>query len=385
VKRAPLYVAAAGALALTGSATASEPPQKVVLPGPVPYATPIPPLVGRTALTQIYLAPRLRVSSDQRVVVGIDGDGRPVALRVRQRLIVHGKGDYQLAIGGPIEDVRAAPGSESDPGLRADQLLWAGFSPARKVLSAEVTLQTAAAAKYLPLRVRLERSGDRVVLTVRNVTVAPGTVYAGTVRAPEIARLLDDTRRAALAGVRLTGAYATFLGQPRLRNGVPIEAPLLVKGELRLPGGQPVAFTRTLGAGSPLSFQVEARGGGTPKLELEARPVPVLRQLRPPGAASWRAALRRRKLPAAELLERLMETRLRLVRADQYQAFLADPDADGRTRAVYEFRTVAARAPRAAPSDDRSGGGGGNALLVALGVVGAVALAGGGLVLWAHN
>ena len=59
--------------------------------------------------------------------------------------------------------------------------------------------------------------------------------------------------------------------------------------------------------------------------------------------------------------------------------------ADGRTRAVYEFRTVAARAPSAAPAGDRSGGGGGNALLVGLGVVGAVALAGGGLVLWAHS
>ena len=377
-------VAAAG-LALAGTASAAQPPQKFVLPGPVPYATAVPPLAGRTALPQIYIAPRLHVSSDQRVVVGVDAEGRPAAVRVRQRLVVHGKGDYQLAIGGPIEDVAVAPGSESEPGLRADQLLWAGFSPQRKVLSADVTLRAADAVKYLPLRLRLERAGDRVVLTVINATVTPQAVYAGKARAPELARLLDDTRRAALAGVRLTGAYATFFSQPRIRANVLIEAPLRVEGELRLPEAEPVVFARTLGDGSPLRFQVEARGGGKPKLELEARPVPVLRQLRPPGGHTWRAALRRRKLPADELLARLMETRLRLVRADQFQTFLADPDADGRTRAVYEFRTVAARAPRAALGDEPDGGGGGNALLVALVVVGSVALAGGGLVLWAHS
>jgi hypothetical protein len=381
--RRTAFVAAAG-LALTGTASAAQPPQKFVLPGPVPYATAVPPLAGKTALPQIYIAPRLRVSSDQRVVVGVDAEGRPAAVRVRQRLVVHGKGDYQLAIGGPIEDVAAAPDSESEPGLRADQLLWAGFSPQRKVLSADVTLRAADAVKYLPLRLRLERAGDRVVLTVTNTTATPQAVYAGKARAPELAGLLDDTRRAALAGVRLTGAYATFFSQPRIGRNAPIEAPLRVEGELRLPGAEPVAFARTLGDGSPLRFQVEARGGGTPKLELEARPVPVLRQLHPPGAPTWRAALRRRKLPADELLERLMETRLRLVRADQFQTFLADPDADGRARAVYEFRTAAVRAakPRAAVDD---GGGGTSALLVVLAVAGSLALAAGGVVLWAHS
>ena len=383
-RRAPLFAVVAAALAPAGTASAAPPAQKFVLPGPVPYATPLPPLIGRTALSQMYLAPRLRVASDQRVIVGVDSEGRPAALRVRQRLVVHGKGDYQLAISGPIADVTTAPGSESQPGLRTDQLLWAGFSPGRKVLAADVTLREAAATKYLPLRVRVERTGDRVVLTVTNVTATAQAIYAAPARASEVARLLDDTRRAALAGVRLTGTYVTFFGQPRIRRRVPIEAPLRVEGELRLPGAQPVAFNRTLGDGSPLRFQVEARGGGTPNVELEARPVPALRQLRPPGAPTWRAALRRRKLAAPDLLERLMETRLRLVRADQYQTYLADPDADGRVRAVYELRTVATRASKPTFSGD-GGGGGTSALLIALVAVGSVALAGGGLVLWAHS
>ena len=385
MRRAPIYAAGVAALSLAGSAGAAQPPQKVVLPGPVPYATSVPPLAGNTALPQIYLAPLVHVSSDQRVLVGVDGRGQPVAVRVRQRLVVQGKGDYQVAIGGPIEDVRAAPGSESEPGLRVDQLLWAGFSPRRKVLAADVRLRTAPAAEFLPLRVRLKRAGDRVVLTLTNVTAAPQPVYAGRARPTELGRLLDDTRRAALAGVRLTGAYATFLGQPRVELNVPIEAPLHVEGRLRLSGGHPVAFRRTLGDGLPLSFRVEARGDGKPSLELEVRPAPALRELRPPGARTWRTAIRRRKLPAPELLERLWKSRLRLVRADQFQAFLADPDADGRTRALYEYRTVAARAARPTPVKDGAGGGGSSALLVALVVVGSVAVVGGGLVLWAHS
>jgi len=76
---------------------------------------------------------------------------------------------------------------------------------------------------------------------------------------------------------------------------------------------------------------------------------------------------------------------MRLVRADQFQAFLADPDADGRARAVYEYDTVAPRAPQhtAVPALDR--GGGTDVLLVVLIVAGSVVAAGGGLVLWAHS
>ena len=94
----------------------------------------------------------------------------PAQIRVRQRLLVRGKGDYQLAIGGPIDDALPAPGSQSTPGLRTDQLLWAGFSPGRKVLAADVLLRPRAAAQYLPVRLRLQGEGDRTVLTVKNAT-----------------------------------------------------------------------------------------------------------------------------------------------------------------------------------------------------------------------
>lgn len=374
------------ALALPAAA-ASQQRQQVVLPGPVPYPTPVPPLVGKTALPQIYLGPALHIGSNELVKVGVGPDGRPARVRVRQRLLIRGQGDYQLAISGPIDDVRAAPGTQSSPGLRSDQLLWAGFSPGRKVLAADAFLRARDAAPYLPLRLRLERDGDRARLTVANATVVPQQVYTGKVPLPELARLLDETRRASLTGVRLKGTFANFIGEVRtLKQPVRIAAPIRVRGELTLPGHEPVSFDRTLGDGQPLSFQVEARGQGVPKVRLQARPAPVVRELRPPGASTWAAALSRRPQPADEVVHRLMTTRMQMVRSDQFQSFLADPDADGRARSVYEYETVALKAHRAAAapaSQDESGGS--DALLVALAVIGSVVVAGGGLVAWAHS
>jgi hypothetical protein len=380
-----LLAFAALALALPAAAW-SERRQQVVLPGPVPYPTPVPPLVGKTALPQLYIAPALHIGSDEVVTVGVGPDAQPAHVRVRQRLLIDGQGDYQLAISGPIEDVRAAPGTQSSPGLRSDQLLWAGFSPGRKVLAADAFLRARDAAPYLPLRLHLDREGDRAVLTVANATVVPQQVYSGKVQLPELGRLLDDTRRASLTGVRLKGTFANFVGEVRtLKRPVKIAAPLRVQGELTLPGQAPVSFDRTLGDGQPLSFQVEARGQGVPKIHLQARPAPVVRELRPPGASTWVAALSRKPQPVADVVHRLMTTRLQLVRADQYRSFLADPDSDGRARSVYEYETVAIKQHRVAAASAPQDDGGSDALLIVLVVIGSVAVAGGGLVAWAHS
>ena len=385
-RRARVLIAFAALTLALPAAAASERRQQVVLPGPVPYPTPVPPLIGKTALPQIYIAPALHIGSDELVNVGVGPDGRPARVRVRQRLLIRGQGDYQLAISGPIDDVRAAPGTQSSPGLRSDQLLWAGFSPGRKVLAADAFLRARDAAPYLPLRVRLGRNGDRAVLTVTNATAVPQQVYTGKVQLPELARLLDETRRASLAGVRLKGTFANFIGEVRtLKRPVRIAAPLRVQGELTLPGQAPVSFDRTLGDGQPLSFQVEARGQGMPKVHLQARPAPVVRKLRPPGASTWAAALSRRPPPVDEIVHRLMTTRMQIVRADQFQSFLADPDADGRARSVYEYETVAVKPHRVAAASASPDGEGSDALLIVLAVIGSVALAGGGLVAWAHS
>jgi hypothetical protein len=80
-----------------------------------------------------------------------------------------------------------------------------------------------------------------------------------------------------------------------------------------------------------------------------------------------------------------MTTRLQIVRADQFQSFLADPDADGRARSVYEYETVAVKPHRVAAASAPQDDSGSDALLVALAVIGSVVVAGGGLVVWAHS
>jgi hypothetical protein len=386
--RRALLGAVAAALCAAATSAAAPPSQDVVLPGPVPYPTPNPPLAGKTAITGGFTRYVFHIGNNERVFVGVDETGSPTSVRVRQRLDVGGRGDYQFAISAPIEDVLRGPGSDSEPGLRADQVLWAGFSPGRKVLAADVTLRPGEAAQYLPVRLGLEHTGDGVTLTVTNATVTPELEYAGTTRSRQIASLLDRTRRTARAGERLIAGYATFYGQVRQRaRKAQIEAPLRLEGELRAGSGKPVRFSGMLGDGEPLALQVHARGEGTPHVKLTATPVPVERLLRPPGGApTWTAASRRRALPGPFLLTRLLQSRMRLVRADQYQSFLANPDADGRSRSVYVYET--AKTPRqqvaAAPSGDDEGGGGGP-LVILLAIGGAIVAAGAGLVAWAHS
>jgi hypothetical protein len=371
-----------GALALAAAAAAQR-TQQVVLPGPVPYPTDSPPLVGGGVLANIFLTPGLHVNSTEHVHVDVDATGRPSSIRVQQALTVKGKGDYQLAVSGPIADVRRGPGSESAPGFRTDQVLWAGFSPGTKRLSAEIRLRVPPAAPYLPLRLRLKREDGGVTLRITNATPAPVQSYEGVVKPAEVARLLDQTRSSSLAGERVKAAFATFFGDVHIpRRLLHVEAPLHVEGQLRLPGREPVTFSRVLGDGQPLSFDVHAQGSGEPEVEVHARPAPVVRLLRPPGASTWAAAIRRRRLPAADLLSRLIGARFLLVRADQFQTFLADPDSDGRSRAVYDY-TVAAGAPRHVVVPSR--GGGSDALLIVLVVLGSLVVAGGGLVAWAHS
>ena len=90
----------------------------------------------------------------------------------------------------------------------------------------------------------------------------------------------------------------------------------------------------------------------------------------------------RHPLPAEALLQRLIETRMELVRSDQFQGFLSNPDQLGRDRTVYVYETTAAPQPVAASTSSSSGGG---PLVWLLAVGGAVVAAGAALVTWAHS
>lgn len=391
-------IAAALGSALLAPAAALAGVQQVLLPGPTPFPTASPPLQTVGAPPWANLTFKIHASSDQRVRAGVDSSGRVVSVRALQRLHLTGTGDYLIVVSAPVLDVRPAPGSESEPGQRRGQILWSGFASKSRLLAADASLRASAASPFLPLRLEARRDGDRYVLTLTNVTRTSEVAFRGRGKPAALAALLDRTRRDSLAHRRLRPAYVTIHGLVATRTQkASIAAPLRVEGELRFPAaveetantrrpeGRVVRFGFVLGDGRPLTQRIEVRGGGgDPRLRLEARPDSVLRGLKPPGGApSWVAAAARRRLDPDALLRRLIDTRMELVRADQFQAFLANPDPVGSDRTVYVYATSSAAARATASS---SGGSAGNGPLMALlAVGGAVLAAGAALVAWAHS
>jgi hypothetical protein len=386
---------AAAALAAPVCAAASV--QQVLLPGPTPYPSQSPPLVAGGTLPRVSLPFTIRARADERVVAGVGPDGGLVSLRVLHRLLLRGKGDYLIVVGAPVEDVRAGVGSDSQPGLRTGQILWSGFSPGRKVLVADAQLRPGEAGRFLPVSLHAVRTGNRYSLTITNATTVAQVAYAGNGFPLELAGLLDQTRRESLAGVELTTRYASVDGLVRMRKDpARTTAPLSIEGSLRFRvapvsvsggtvRGRTVSFGAVLGDKSPLSLHVDVRGGGgTPRLRVVARPTKLVRALVPPGAPSWVAAVHRRAIPADVLLRRLIDTRMQLVRSDQYQAFLSNPDPQGTSRTVYVYETGSAPARQAA-SAPPSPGSGSNGLVLALALAGSVLGAVAALVFWAHS
>lgn len=386
---------AAGVVAVAVPASAAGSVQQVLLPGPTPYPTASPPLLVNGASPTQPLAFTVHARAVERVLAGVAPDGRVLSVQVRHRLFLTGKGDYLIAIGAPVEGVQAGPESQSQPGLRQGQILWSGFSPGRKLLVADAKLAAGPSAPFLPVRLRATRQGDRYSLTVTNATRVSEAAYEGSAVPGQLARLLDQTRAQSLSEERLESAYATIDGLVRKRpRPAQVAAPLQVEGVLRFPSppssarggtlrGRTVVFAGVLGDASPLALHVEVEGGGAPQLRLVARPTKLVRALRPPGARTWAAAVARHPVPARTLLRTLIDARMQLVRSDQYQAFLANPDPQGANRTTYVYESAAASAAKAAPASGHDSGGG--ALLPVLAVLGAVLGVGAALVLWAHS
>jgi hypothetical protein len=85
--------------------------------------------------------------------------------------------------------------------------------------------------------------------------------------------------------------------------------------------------------------------------------------------------------PARALLDEANGVLLALGVADRYTTYLANPDQRGTAAVVYSFATAppATAVVRAGPGDGPPG------VVVALVAIGALVLAGGGLVWWAHS
>jgi hypothetical protein len=370
------FPAAASLLAAAGAAPALA-AAPILLPSVRTVLTPGPPLRGSAAAaSETRVLPG--TTNDERVLVDVDPSGKPVAVAVVQRLKISQVGDYTFVVPGPIADVAAARGTDSEPGLRRDAIVWAGFSPGRKTLAARATLRVSAAAA-LPLRVSVTREGGALVVRGENATAADGTALDGPARLRDAAGALDATRRNLRLG---SAAPDLFLEVPRSPRAHPVRivAPL----EVRVGVG---GATRTyrLGDGSPLRFELRVpRPPRRLRLHLVVTPAAPVRLLTPPGGTTtWAEAARRRRLEPAGLLDRVSRARLTVARALQYQSFLAAPDPRARSTTTYVYETTFHRAtpsPRAVvPS-----GGSSPWRTVALALV-AVVGAGALVVLWAHS
>lgn len=356
-------------MCVSPAAADAAPSQQVLLPGSrAPTAAP--PLAGQaTILETRFLRP---IPSTERVLVGIDRSGRVVSAEVVQRLVVVRSGDYTFAVPGPVTDVTRAPGSQSDPGLRHDAVLWAGFSPGKRVLAARIELDPARAGALLPLRVTIERIGDRVRLRIRNTTTIRVPAFSADADVATVARALDDTRSAASGDGPLRDAFVNARGRVRTTL-VTATAPLRITGRF---GSKPIATV--LGDGRPLVLELSAPAVPAPALRLSAEPVPPLRGLTPPEGSTWR----RSGLSGRALIARAIATRLAFARTRQYDEFLAVPDPAATARAVFEYRVVARAAPPrpATPSSDSDGN-----VAVTLAVVLAAAAALAAAVVWWAN
>jgi hypothetical protein len=348
------------AFVLVAPATAAAATQ-VLLPPIRSSMTPGPPLGGTNTPTEVLFPPGME--SDETVHVGVDATGKPVGVEVVQRLTLTKLGDYSFAVPGPIADVDRAPGSDSEPGLRQDAVLWSGFSSGKRTLAARATLRVAPAAPLLPLRLTLAREGDALVVRGENATEARGPVLVGPISAREAAKALAETRKGVPVGRAAPDLYVTVPRAP-LSQSEPIVSALDVSGTV---GAR--TFRYRLGDGGPMRFELRVPNASPrTKLRLTVTPVPPTRLLDRPTTRS---------------LEEISRLRLMIARALQYQTFLANPNANGRSSARYVYETQArVAAPVPTQREDASDG---NALRLVLVVILAVSAAGALVVLWAHS
>ncbi|HXV02817.1 MAG TPA: hypothetical protein VFP24_04535 [Gaiellaceae bacterium] len=324
-----------------------------LLPSPTtPLDTKLP-LGASSAGAPPLLPVNARVSNRQVVFVDVLADGTVVGVRVRQVLTLRGTGDFFFQVAAPAKDVRAAPGSQGEPGLRQGAVLWQGFANRRRVLAADVELDPAAVAGVLPLRLEL-RDG---VLVLRNTTAVRARGFSAAARPAQIRRVLAGIARhpAEQPSVAISG--------PVRGRSVVVDAPLRVVGAV---GSR--RFQRVLGGPARATARIPAGEGS--RVRLVAEPIRLAPETRPPRSAS-----------GSELVFLATKALLRLARTYQYNSFLAGPGVGAPPRTTYVYRTVAPKPSlQPAKSDDDWS----LPLALLLGAL-AVVASGGLVVAWAHS
>ena len=368
-----LVLLVAGAAAAASAAVAGA--GTIVLLQPTAGGTPPPPLAGRAAVGGVVQETRFRgrLRNDERVDVGLAPDGSPVRVVVRQRLVISRPGDFSFTVPAPATAVVAAPGSQAEPGLRDLGIVWQGFSSGRRVLVARATLRRGAAAAGLPLRVSVDREGDRVTVrltdvAVRKILLASGTASSAAVR--DVAARLRTAQLQTGEGVPTPDLLA-LSGTPAGQVSTAVAAPLRIRGTITVPGRR-LPVSEVLGNGRSLTRTISLRSRALPKIALRVEPLDPLELLPTPGEAA----------AAGDPVSALQHALGRIALSWQFRHFLASPDPRGPSRTVYAYRTLA-HPPVAVQRSRNSSGGDETIVIVLAATLGAAALVG-AVVLWAH-
>jgi hypothetical protein len=314
-----------------------------------------------------------RLSSAQLVRVSIDPRGQPFRVVDVDRIAIAGKGDYSFVLGAPVEDVRAAAGSDSEPGLRSGAVIWQGFSPGRRVLGATITLRTQAAVSALPLQLEIDGSQLRLV----NMTGARATTVDANVKAVEIAQTLDAARAALEDGIPAPAPVVKAVGAVRDTHVI-ARVPVHVRGTIRFEGRPPRPVAAVV---RQEPVRIEA-SGHLKALQLSVSLPEPASILRPAGARRWLDLARSGRLSGGRRTTRLAVNRLLAAGlALQYQQFLPNPDLNGVTQTSYRYELAGrVQAPSAERSKESSGW-----LVPLVAAVGLAVVTAGAVVLWAHS
>jgi hypothetical protein len=315
---------AGAAVALCVPAASAAPP--VSLPWPPEVLPRIPPLAPETSGV-LPLPPRFFRGLDnrERVVVGLDDQGKPHAVRVLHTIVLKRLGDYVLTVPAPVESVTPGPGTESQPGRRENQILWEGFSPGRRVLAAWADLRVAEAAAGLPVEVSVEPGA----VTVRNATGVTVPSFSADPDPASLATVNGRVRASIRAGIFPEGLNVALRGSTTPER-VRIAAPLRVRGTVRV-GDERIPFSGRLDGVRRSELRVPIPDG-EPKVDIqvETDEIELPRPARRPR----------------DLLAQTIALELAYARKRQFDQFLSSPDQTGPSSTKYVLRT----APKATPT-----------------------------------
>jgi hypothetical protein len=289
------------------------------LPWPPEVLPRVPPLAPKTSGV-FPLPPRFfrQLSNRERIVVGLDEDGKPHSVRVLQTIVLKRLGDYVLTIPAPVVSVTPGPGTESEPGRRENQILWEGFSPGRRVLEAWADLRLGESVAGLPVEVSVE---PREV-TIRNATAVAVPSFTAEPAPVGMALVSSGVRAAIRANLFPEGLNVALLGKQTPRE-LRVAAPLRVRGTVRV-SGQRVPFSGLLDGLRQPELRVPIPAGD-PKLEMRVQTADI--DLPRPAQG-----------PSA-LLAQTIRLELTYARKRQFDQFLASPDQTGPSSAIYVYRT----------------------------------------------